>query len=172
MSDIALLAVGLAVAQALAPRRDAIDAGVAAFVLVLTATADRALFGGRHRPFWLGFTAAGWLVVAAALTYHQETRGFVLRHGPPVVRAREDLQRQHAALAHAQALGLSPAPPLRVSEWYLLGSFLAEMGLRLAAGVLAASVGGLFASAVAALARWAGRQARRMNVPDPSLTRT
>src|SRR5262249_12812499 len=132
--------------------------------LILTVAADRALFGRRHRAFWLGFTATGWLCAAAALTFLQDTRRYLLRSGPPLVRAREDYQRQ---LVWAM-MGRTRSPQ-RPSEWYLLASLIAETGLGLALGVLAASAGGLFASTVPLLARQTARLAERLNLPDPVL---
>jgi hypothetical protein len=164
MAAIATLAVGLSVLQALRPRQDMTDPGLDALNLVLslalTAATDRALFGRRHRAFWLGFTAAGWLCVALALTYLQETRNYLLRYGPPLVRAREDSQRAFAWAMHRRV-----SPPPRPPEWYLLLSLIAELGLGLAMGTLAASAGGLFTVSVVFIARQASRLAQRLDLP-------
>ena len=111
MADIAILAVGMTALPALCSRRNDSGVGILATVLalILTAATDRALFGKRHRAFWLGFTAAGWLCAAMALAHLQETRRYLLEHGPPLVRAREDFQRQHIAVHMARQQGVELA---------------------------------------------------------------
>ncbi len=164
MSGIAILAIGLAALLALRPPGVQGDPGVGvlAFLLaaVLAAGADRALFGRRRRAFWLGFTATGWLCAAAAVVFLGETRGYLLEYGPPLVRARQVVQKQHAAAAQARFQGIELATP-QVSEWYLLSSLIAEVSLGLAAGLLIASAGGLIAAFVALVARRAARDAQR-----------
>jgi hypothetical protein len=168
MTAIATLAVGLSVLQALGPRQGRTDPGLATLILVLTlvltAAADRALFGWRHRAFWFGFTVAGWVCAALALTYLQETRRYLLRYGPPLVRARE-VYRAAIAWAMQRRVPRPPRPP----EWYPLASLITEVGLALAMGILAACAGGLFAVSVVLIARQASRQAQRLNLPDPVL---
>jgi hypothetical protein len=156
MADIAILAVGLTALPALCSRPNDSGVGVLGTVLalILTLVTDRALFGRRHRAFRLGFTAAGWLCAALAMSHLQETRRYLLRYGPPIVRAREDFQRQHIAVYVARLQGIELVPP-QVSEWNLLCSLFTELGLGLILGGLVASVGGLFAAAVA----WIARQA-------------
>jgi MFS family permease len=165
MSGIAILAVGLAALLALRPPRVQDDPGVGllAFVLAaaLTVAADRALFGPRRRAFWLGFTATGWLCAAAALVFLQETRDYLFEYGPPLVRARRELQQQHAAAARALVIGVDDLETPQVSEWYFLSSLLAEVGLGLAVGLLIASAGGLMAAAVALVARRAAEFLQR-----------
>ena len=92
----------------LAREMDDPGVGVLGWVLalVLTFVTDRALFGRRHRSFWLGFTAAWWLCAAMALSHLQETRRYLLEYGPLVVRARQDFQRQHAVARSAELRGL------------------------------------------------------------------
>jgi MFS family permease len=162
MADIAILAVGLTALPALCSWRNDVGVGVLEMflALILTLVTDRALFGRRHRAFWLGFTAAGWLCAALALAHLQETRRYLLEHGPPLVRAREDFQRQHIAVHMAELQGIKLVPP-QLSEWYLLCSLFAELGLGLVLGSLVASAGGLFAAAVALVASQAGRLAHR-----------
>jgi hypothetical protein len=168
MAAIAILAVGLSASLALGSRRARNDPDVRvlamALALILTLAADRALFGRRHRAFWLGFTAAGWLCAATVLSFHQDTRRYLRRYGPPLLREHELYQRQ---LVWAR-MGRAPAPP-RPPEWHLLASLLAESGLGLALGVLAASAGGLLASSVLLIARRAARLAQRLDLPDPVL---
>jgi hypothetical protein len=170
MTAIATLAVGLSVLQALGPRRGGVDLGlgilILALTLVLTAAADRVWFGRRYRAFWLGFTAAGWLCAALTLTYLQETRRYLLRYGPPLVRER-DVYRAATVWAMQRRAPLPPRPP----EWYLLASLLTEVGLALGMGTLAAFAGGLFAVSMVFIARQASRQARRLSLPDPVLHR-
>lgn len=162
MADIAILAVGLTALPALCSRRN--DSGVGMLVmvlaLILTLVTDRALFGRRHRAFWLGFTAAAWLCTALALSHLQETRRYLLKHGPPLVRGREDFQRQHIAVEVARLQGVNLVPP-QVSEWYLLCSLFSELGLGLILGGLVASLGGLIAAAVAFLAHQVDHLAHR-----------
>jgi hypothetical protein len=175
MTGIATFAIGLAALLALRPRQDMTDPGMFALLmvlaLVLTAGVNLVLFGRRRRDFWLGFTLAGWLGVAMALTYYQETRSYILKYGPPLVRARDVLRQQHAAAAQAQLVGVNLVTS-RVSEWYLLLSLIAETGLTLALGMLVASAGGLFAATVAFVARWAARLAQQSNLPHAALQRT
>jgi hypothetical protein len=162
MADIAILAVGMTALPALCSRRNDSGVGILATVLalILTVATDRALFGKGHRGFWLGFTAAGWLCAVIALCYLQETRHYLLKYGPPLVRAREDFQRQHIAVHMARQQGVELAAP-EVSEWYLLSSLFTELGLGLVSGGLVASLGGLFAAALAFLARQANHLAHR-----------
>jgi MFS family permease len=166
MVDIAILAVGLTSFLALRSRQDGDNSGVGVLgfvlALVLTVVTDRALFGRRHRSFWLGFTAAAWLCAAMALSHLQQTRRYLLEYGPPVVRAREDFIRQHVAARLAELRGVAVAKP-QVSEWYLLCSLLVELSLGLILGGLAASAGGLFTAAVAFIARQANHPARQGN---------
>jgi hypothetical protein len=168
MAAIATLAVSLSVLQVLRPRRGMTGPGLITLILVLTlvltAAADRALFGRRYRAFWLGFTAAGWLSAAWVLTYHQEASRYLLRYGPPLVRARDDHR-----IATTWALHRRVPPPPREPEWYLRASLIAEWGLGLAMGTLAAMAGGLFAVSVVLIARQASRLAQRLNLPDPVL---
>jgi hypothetical protein len=168
MTAIATLAVGLSVLQALSTRQGRTDPGLAALIflltLVLTAAADRALFGRRNRAFWLGFAVAAWLCVALGLSYLQETRRYLLRYGPPLVRARDDYRIATAWAMHRRVT-LPPRPP----EWYLLVSLITEVGLAVAVGTLAAFAGGLFSVSVMLIARQASRQAQRLNLPDPVL---
>jgi hypothetical protein len=168
MAALATFAVGLSVLQALAPRQGLTDPGpvVLNFVLslALTAATVRAVFGRRHRVFWLGFTVAGWLCVALALTYLQETRSYLLRHGPPLVRAR-DVHRNATVWARHRRV----APPPRPPEWYLLASLTAELGLGLALGTLAALAVGLFTVSVGHIARQASRLAQRQNLSGSAL---
>jgi hypothetical protein len=161
MADIAILAVGLSAFAALGSRRDS-GARVLGmvFALVLTVVTDRAFFGRRHRPFWLGFTVAGWLCAAMALTHLQETRVPLLKYGPPIVRARHDYVMQLIAARRAQMQGLNVVPP-RVSEWYLLCSLFAELSLGLLLGGLFASAAGLLTAAVAFIARQENHLAKR-----------
>ncbi len=158
MADIAILAVGMTALPALCLRRNDSGVGVLATVmaLILTVVTDRALFGRRHRAFWLGFTAAGWLCAVMALSYLQETRRYLLKYGPPLVRAREDFQRQHIAVHMARQQGIELASP-EVSEWYLLSSLFTELGLGLVFWGLVASLGGLFAGR-----RWRSSPDRRI----------
>jgi hypothetical protein len=164
MADIAVLAAGLATLSALRSRRNMNDLGAGildmVLALILTIVTDRALFGRRHRPFWIGFTVAGWLCAVMTLSFLQETRRYLLKYGPPVVRAREDFRQQRVAADMAQLQGIVLVTP-QVSEWYLLCSLLTELGLGLILGGLAASVGGLFAAAVASRARQADHLADR-----------
>ena len=157
MVGIALLAVGLATLLPLRPRPLFDDPGVTALAatlaLVLTAGAGRALFGRRHRAFWLGFTVAGWLCAAGALIQLREVRGVLLRHGPPIVRAREDHIRARVAALRMQSAGVAVAMP-EVPEADLFVSMLVETGLGLGLGSLVAGAGGLYAAAVALIARW------------------
>jgi hypothetical protein len=88
-------------------------------------------------------------------------RSYVLKYGPPIVRAREDFVRQRVAIHVAQLQGISLPDP-QVSEWYLLGSLLAELSRGLILGGLVASVVGFSLAAVAFRAR------RASDVVDPS----
>src|SRR4051812_11404636 len=101
MSAIAILAIGLTVLLALRTRQEMDDPGVGilalALALILAAAADRALFGPRGRAFWLGFTAMGWLCAAGTHTHPQETRSYLLRYGPSLVRARDEYRDQRVA---------------------------------------------------------------------------
>jgi hypothetical protein len=157
---IAILCVSLAALLALRPHRVIDDPGVGvlavALALVLTTAADRALFGGRSRAFWIGFTATGWLCAATTLINLHEVRGFILKYGPPVVRARQVYVQQRVAAEVAELRGVYLATP-QVSEWYLLGSLLTETGVGFALGVLAASSGGLLAVSVAVIAGREGK---------------
>jgi hypothetical protein len=168
MAAIATLAVGLSVFQVLRPRQGMTGPGLVTLslvlTLVLTAAADRAFFGRRHRAFWLGLTVAGWLSVVWALTYHQEARRYLLRYGPSIVRAREVHRNATIWALHRRA-----PPPPRPPEWYLLVSLITEWGLGLVLGTLAAVAGGLFAVSVMLFAQLASRLARRQNLPDPTL---
>jgi hypothetical protein len=160
MADIAILAVGLTSFLALRSRQDMNDRGVRVLglvlALVLTVVSDRALFGRRHRSFWLGFMAAGWMCSAMAMSHLHETRTYLLEFGPPVVRARQDFQWQHI---EARLRGVAFTPP--VSEWYLLCSLVVEVSLGLILGGMVASVGGLFTTAMAIIARQASDRAHR-----------
>jgi hypothetical protein len=162
MADIAILAVGLTALPALCSRRNDSGVGVLGLVLalILALVTDRALFGRRHRAFWLGFTATAWLCAALALSHLQETRRYLLKYGPPIARAREDFQRQHIEAHIARLQGVELVTP-QVSEWNLLCSLFTELGLGLILGALVASLGGLFAAAVALLARQADHLAHR-----------
>ena len=168
MAAIATLAVSLSELQALRPRQRLAGLDRIALTLllslVLTATADRALFGRRHRGFWLGFTVAGWLCAAWAFTHLQETRSYLLRYGPPIVRARNN-----SLIAVHWALLRRVPPPPPPPEWYLLMSMVTELGLGLALGILAASAGGLFAVSLMLLVRQTSRLAQRLKLPNPTL---
>jgi hypothetical protein len=165
MANIAILAVGMSTLLAVRASQDMqyTSVGVLGMLLalILTAVTDRALFGRRHRAFWVGFTVAGWMSAAMALSYRQEMRSYILKYGPPIVRAREDFVRQHVAIHVAQLQGISLPDP-QVSEWYLLGSLLVELSLGLILGGLIASAVGFFLAAVAIRAR------RASDVVDPS----
>jgi hypothetical protein len=166
MVAIAFLAVGLAALSAVDPRRN--DWGIGALdmvlALILAAVTDRALFGRSYRAFWLGFAATAWLCAITAINYRLDFRHYLLGYGPAIVRARQDFQ-----MAHANAVMRGGPPPPPVSELYLVSSLLAELGLGLVLGALVASVGGLFALAVALFARRTARLAQRLNVPDRAL---
>ncbi len=173
MADVAIFSVGLAALHALLPFRVGDDPGVGVLTLplalILTTGADRAVFGGRSRAFWLGFAATGWLCAAVALMNLHATRSYLLRYGPPVVRARQEFLRQHVAVRRAEAAGLVLPPPVPVSEWILLASALTEVGLGLGLGLLAASAGGLVVASPAWIARARGRGesfVRRAGGPD------
>jgi hypothetical protein len=169
MGAIAILSVSLAALLTLRPRRVIEDPGVGVLTLglalVLTTAADRALLGRRSRAFWIGFTATGWLSAAATLINLHEARGFILKYGPPVVRARQVLVQQHVAARAAELRGVYLETP-QVSEWYLLGYLLTETGLGLALGVLVAASGGLLAVSLAVIARRARLLARGSALPD------
>jgi hypothetical protein len=197
MFGIAILAASLASLLALRPDVVLYDAGVSLVVLslasILTVGADRALFGRRRRAFWLGFTATGWLCAAVAVAHLQETRGFLLEHGPPLVRARVAYREAIVAAAQARlsgrAVATTPAPgvpgggsvlvrleagevevvPPPVSEWYLFASGVAEWSLGLALGLLVASFGGFLGACVASAARRVVPLAQRLNLPYPAL---
>jgi hypothetical protein len=49
--------------------------------LILTVVTDLALFDRRHRAFWVGFTVAGWVCAALALSYREEMRSHLLSYG-------------------------------------------------------------------------------------------
>jgi hypothetical protein len=169
MAAVAILAVGLTALLAVCVPQERGDPGMGVLALVvsvlLTVAADRAIFGRRRKGFWLGFTAAGWLCAAGALTYHQESRGYLLRYGPPVARLREDYRRQLAMAAMARENGEDVLVP-RPSEWSLLQSLLTETGLGLMVGGLVATAGGLCVAGVAFVARQADRLlAARPGVP-------
>ena len=147
MSGIAIFSVSMAALLAILPSRVIDDPGVRVLTvplaLVLTIGADRAFFA-RSRAFWLGFTAAGWLIAIAALVNLQETRRIILKYGPPLVRAREEFVRQHMLYQRAQTAGVDlPFPDTPGIN--LFGSMLAETGIGIAVGILAASVSGLLA---------------------------
>jgi hypothetical protein len=160
MAATALLALGLTALLALrTPRmRDDPGVGVLALVLalVLTAAADRAMFGRGRRAFWLGFATTGWLCAAVALSSLQETRGYLLRYGPPLVRARYEFQQQQFRVERSRERGIELVEP-RASEWYFLSSLVAETSLGLTLGGLIASTGGLLAASAAFVARLASR---------------
>jgi hypothetical protein len=162
MADIAMVAVGLTAFRAVCSRRDDPGVGVLCMVLavVTTVATDRALFGRRHRPFWLGFAAAGWLCAAMALFHVQDTRRYLLKYGPPVARARQDRQMQLILAQQAKLQGVALVTP-PVSEWYLLCSLFVEVILGLFLGALVALAGGFFAAAVAVIARQADHLANR-----------
>ena len=148
MVATAVLAIGTTSLLAFRSPRDMQETGVGVLALVLalilTLATDRASFGERHRAFWLGFAAAGWLCAAMALSNRQETRQYLLSYGPPIVRAREQFQRQQHIAAHEERLrGVDLVTP-EVSEIYLACSLFAELGIGLILGGLIASVGGLF----------------------------
>ena len=77
MVATAILAVGMAGLFALRSRHDMDDPGVGVLAiflaLILTVVTDEALFGQRHRAFWLGFTFVGWLCAAIVLARHEDT---------------------------------------------------------------------------------------------------
>jgi hypothetical protein len=174
MAGIAIFSVSLASLLALRPNRVIDDPGVGVLTLllalILTIGADRALFGRKSRAFWIGFTATGWLCAAVTLINLHEARGFVLKYGPPVVRARQIFVQQHIAAREAEMRGVYLATP-QVSEWYLLGSLLTETGLGLALGVLAASSGGLLAVSMALIGRRARLLARGSAPPNDTIQR-
>ena len=163
MAGIAILSVSLAALLALRPHEVINDPGVGVLTLLLTVIltigGDRALFGRKSRAFWIGFTATGWLCAAATLIHLHEVRGFILKNGPPVVRARQVFIQQHIAAREAELRGVYLATP-HVSEWSLIGSLLTETGLGFALGVLAASSGGLLGVSVVVIARRARLLAR------------
>jgi hypothetical protein len=150
MADIAFLAVGMTTMLAFRASKDMQDTGVGVLgvflALILTLVTDRAFFGRKHRAFWVGFAVAGWICSVITLSYRQEARHYLLKYGPPIVRAREDFVRQHVAVYRAQLQGITLADP-QFSEWYLLSSLLSEVGLGLVLGGSIASVVGLFAAA-------------------------
>jgi hypothetical protein len=175
MAGIGILAVSLAALLSLRPHRVIDDPGVGVLTLplalILTIGADRVLFGRKSRAFWIGFTTTGWLCAAVTLINLPEARGFILKYGPPVVRARQDFIQQHVAARDAESRGVYLATP-QVSEWYLLGSLLTETGLGLALGVLAAASGGLIAVSIAVIGRRARLLARGLAVPDDTIRQT
>ena len=169
MAGVAILSVSLAALLALRPHQVMDDPGVGVLTLllalILTIGADRALFGRKSRSFWIGFTATGWLCAAVTLFNLHEARGFILKYGPQVVRARQVLVQQHVAARAAELRGVYLETP-QVSEWYLLGYLLTETGLGLALGVLVAASGGLLAVSLAVIARRARLLARGSALPD------
>ena len=88
-------------------------------------------------------------------------RSYILKNGPPIVRAREDFLRQHVAIHVVRLQGISLPDP-QVSEWYLLCSLLVELSLGLILGALIASAVGFFLAAVAI------RAGRPSDEVDPS----
>jgi hypothetical protein len=170
MTDIALLAVGITALLALRSRPGIDDPGVGVLgmflALILTVAADRALFGQRHRTFWLGFTVAGWLCAVLAMSYLQQTRGYILKYGPPLVRARDEHRRQLIAVMQANAQGIDLATP-PVSEWFLLASLVVETVLGIVGGAIAALASGLIAAAIALLARQASLAVDRDRSVEP-----
>jgi hypothetical protein len=175
MAGIGILSVSLAALLSLRPHRVIDDPGIGVLALllalILTIGADRALFGRKSRAFWIGFMATGWLCAAVTLTNLHEARGFILKYGPPVVRARQDFVQQHVAAREAELRGVYLATP-QVSEWYLLGSLLTETSLGLALGVLAAASGGLFAVSIGVIGRRARLLARGSALPDDTIHQT
>ncbi len=175
MTDIAIFATSLAVLHASRPQQVIGDPGVGVLTLpvalILTAGADRAFFGSKSRAFWLGFTATGLLCAVVALVNLHETRKYILRYGPSLVRAREVFIQQHVAAREAELRGIILTPP-QVSKWYLLGSLLTETGLGLALGVLVSTGGGVLAAFVAHFARRARLMARGLDQTNGGLQRT
>ena len=175
MAGIAILSVSLAALLALRPHQVINDPGVGVLTLplalILTTGADRALFGRKSRAFWIGFTMTGWLCGAVALIHLHEVRGFILKYGPPVVRARQVFIKQHIVAMEAQSRGVDLATP-EFSEWYLIGSLLTETALGLAPGILAASCGGLLAVSVAVIARRVCLLAQGPTSPNETIQRT
>jgi hypothetical protein len=175
MSDIAVLAVALAVMLALRPTPLVGDAliGILCFLIaiVLASAADRAFFAGRHRAFWFGFALTIWLCATFCMTFFNETRRYILDYGPPVVRARRERIKQIALVQMAEARGMPAVTPLPVSEWYLLASALAETGIGISLGIIVAALGGLVVTIVAQVVSRIGSLAERLGVPNPSLDR-
>jgi multisubunit Na+/H+ antiporter MnhB subunit len=170
MAATAILAIGMAGLLAVRPRHVLDDPGVgllatvlAAILTIVTVAAELALRGQRHRTFWLGFAATGWLCAVTALAFLEDTRRYLLRYGPPIAREREVFKRQYVG---ATIRGMPP--PVRPSELYLLASLIAEVGFGLTLGVMATSAGGLVASAVPLIAR----AAKRRNSAGPVLHRS
>jgi hypothetical protein len=156
MVDIGMLAISLAVLMALSSGSSRGDLGYGLVALVvaaiLTSAADRAVFGSKRKAFWRGASITGCLVAVLAFAWLQETREFLLAHGPPIVRVRRDLQMRHAMAAQSRAQGIEVVPP-RVPEERLALSFFAELTLGLLLGSLIAALGGLFAWGIMSVAR-------------------
>jgi hypothetical protein len=155
MTNVAILAAGMSALLAARARGDSQygEVGVLAIILamILTIVTDRAFYSRRHRTFWLGFTTAAWLCAALTLSYRRDVHQYLVRYGPPIVRAREDFVRQHVAVRMAQMRGVVlPEPP--IPEWRLACSLFVELGLGLLLGALVASVFGLLAARY--LASW------------------
>src|ERR1700678_3855404 len=75
---VAILAVGLTALLSLRSRQDMDDPGVVVLAMflafILTVATYRALFGQRHRAFWLGFTVVGWICAGASVSFLQDAR--------------------------------------------------------------------------------------------------
>ncbi len=155
MICVGALAVALGTLLSFRPAYVGRDPSIGLVVLILASilaiAVDQAFTYRRPRAFWIGFAATGWICSAAALFYLPRTRDLLVEHGPPIVGARREfvLQRFQERLDR-QAGVVRVVPP--VSELRLLCSMLAEVGLGLGVGILAASIGGVFAFGAAAMA--------------------
>jgi hypothetical protein len=169
MAGIASLSARLASLLALRPHGVIDDPGVGmlslSVALILTTGANRAWFGRKPRLFWIGFTATGWLCATATLINLHDARGFILKCGPPVVRAGQVFVQQRVAAEAPELRGVYLGTS-EVSERYLPGSLLTETGLGLALGGLAAASGGLLTVSLAVIARRSRLLARGSALPN------
>ncbi len=161
MTLVALMALGMAAIQAMLSRYGSVGPASLALASAVTIGAERALFGRRHRGFWLGFTATGWALIGSLSAWFIAVRYPILKHGPAILNAREQLKRYRMAVAMSESRGV-PVADLGSgpNELYLLASALSEVGVFLFLVTVLASLGGLLVAAILFIAKRVARLRR------------